>query len=110
MNEEDITKAAETAETIEDGFKLLAAVAYEGLEPGTPGWEEARKVFYCGAAFLADRLIKWSESKQLDKIEAVTEELAGFAKHIVETKKPKDDNSIAKAIEEAWKYARPDKD
>lgn len=95
------------AETIQEGFDALVEVGYKNnLNPNSPEYNEARKVFFCGTAFALDRLAKWVASGDLEKFNALIKELNEFKT----THASEDVNDITKSIEEAWKYASPDKD
>lgn len=71
---------AADAENMEDAFAGLMAIAYnKNIEKGTPEWAEARKVFFCGAAFFASRMSQWgSEPKHAKKLIALVHELEAF--------------------------------
>lgn len=105
MTPED--KINDDAETIQEGFDFLVKVGYENnLNPNSPEYNEARKVFFCGTAFAIDRLARWVKSGNLEKFNDLIKELNEFKTiHASE-----DVNDIMKSIEEAWKYASPDKD
>lgn len=82
-------------------------IVYQSIPRDSNTARELRKVFFCGAAFLADRLVRYS-TEDPSKIEELYKELAGFADF--ERHKDKQCKDIASSIEEAWKYASPDKD
>ena len=102
--EKAITDAAK-AETIEEAFRTLVLVAFKDQkpEPGSDAYILYRKLFFCGVAFIMDRLGKWGNPDYQDgakKIESIIDELNIFRDSLSTNPDP---------IEEAWKYACPDK-
>lgn len=104
MRQEDID-AANAAETLEDAFKALIGMVYSDATPQQQS--EIKKIFFCGAAFLMDRIMRWTKEEDPDiqeKIDAVIQELVDFVR------RAKEENDIVSSIKEAWGYAWPDED
>lgn len=92
------------AETVEDAFAGLMEQLYQDrIKKGTPEWGEARKVFFCGAAFITSSFAKWSQDPEKEKqLEGVINEIRQFRDEVVVIHK------LHKDIENAGRYETND--